>query len=354
MEARVKTGLPNDAAFMERAFVNLLRWLRPAQRMPAWAQYAITILLVLAALALRLALEDIYRYPFLTFYCAILLAALVFGWRPGFLATLLSGVFAFWFFIEPRGGGVFLLADGLVAFAAFIILGTVAAFTVAIARATVDDLAEANQRLAASDAQKAVLLVDINHRLKNSLHAIAGILSAEGRRMADAGARPLLEDAAGRLRVLARVHERLHLGPSANAALLVEMRGFLDALCADLRPTLVELRPVALRVSVDDVTLGVAQAVAVGLIVNELVTNALRHAFPGDRAGTVSVRLSGKDDGWLSLQVTDDGVGAKVEGGGTGTRLIRALAQQLGGTVEQRERQPGTEVTVRFPAAELG
>ncbi|MFC7538249.1 hypothetical protein ACFQU2_00695 [Siccirubricoccus deserti] len=76
----MKTGLPNDAAFMERAFVNLVRWLRPAQRMPAWAQYAITILLVLAALALRLALEDIYRYPFLTFYCAILLAALLFGW----------------------------------------------------------------------------------------------------------------------------------------------------------------------------------------------------------------------------------------------------------------------------------
>ncbi|MFC7538250.1 sensor histidine kinase [Siccirubricoccus deserti] len=174
---------------------------------------------------------------------------------------------------------MFLLADGLVAFTAFVILCMVAAFTVAIARATVNDLAEANQRLAASDAQKAVLLVDINHRLKNSLHAIAGILSAEGRRMADARVRPLLEDAAGRLRVLARVHERLHLGPSTDAALLVEMRGFLNALCADLRPTLIELRPVALRVSVDDVTLGVTQAVAVGLIVNELVTNALRHAF---------------------------------------------------------------------------
>jgi two-component sensor histidine kinase len=353
MEARVNTGLPSDAAPHEHGFVAVVQWLRPARRLPVWAQYAATILLVLAALALRFALEDVYRYPLLTFFPTILVAALLFGWGAGILAALLGGCLAFWFFVEPRGGGAFLLPDGLVALAAFIAVGIFAAFTVDTARATVDDLAEANRRLRAADAQKTVLLADINHRLKNSLHAVAGILSAEGRRMADTAGRMVLEDAAGRLRVLARVHERLHLGPSAKEATSVDMRGFLDALCADLRPTLVDLRPVALRLNVEDITLGVAQAIAVGLIVNELVTNALRHAFPDDRAGTVSVRLSSSSDGWLSLQVVDDGVGTKTDGSGTGTRLIRALAQQLGGTVEQPEQPRGIDVRVRFPVAEI-
>jgi two-component sensor histidine kinase len=66
----------------------------------------------------------------------------------------------------------------------------------------------------------------------------------------------------------------------------------------------------------------------------------------------VSVRLFGSSEGWLRLEVADDGVGAQTDGGGTGTRLIRALAQQLGGTVEQQEQQQGTSVIVRFPRTE--
>jgi two-component sensor histidine kinase len=108
----------------------------------------------------------------------------------------------------------------------------------------------AEERLRAADARKALLLADADHRLKNGLQAVAAILHGDGARSGDARVRAALEAAAGRLRVLARVHERLHLAGSAEAT-VVGMRDFLDALAADLRPTLLAGRPVALRVEVE-------------------------------------------------------------------------------------------------------
>jgi two-component sensor histidine kinase len=335
----------------QSAVLGLVRRLQTARRLPVWARYAATIGLVLLAFALRAALEGIYHYPFITFIPTFLLAAFLFGRGAGFAATLLSAALAFWFFVEPRYGAALVLPDRLVALAAFVAVGLLTAWIIETAVVTMEELAEANRRLAAADEQKAVLLTDINHRLKNSLHAIAGILAAEGRRAGDAAVRLALEDAAGRLRVLARVHERLHLGLGAEAASSVDMPGFLGALCADLQPTLVDLRPVVLRVAAEDIRLGVAQAISVGLIVNELATNAVRHAFPNDRAGSVTVRLHRGEPGMLRLEVADNGVGVGPHGenGGTGTRLIRALAQQLDGSVERERAQEGTRVVVRFP-----
>jgi PAS domain S-box-containing protein len=221
-------------------------------------------------------------------------------------------------------------------------------------------LAEA--RLRAADALKAALLAETNHRLKNALQAIAAILHRDGARSGDARVRAALADAAGRLRVLARVHERLHLGggdgdATAATAATVGVRGFLDALAADLRPTLLAGRAVALRVEVeDDVQLPAERAVPLGLIVNEAVTNALKHAFPEGRPGTVRVRLQRGEEGTLRLEVSDDGIGAPADRGGQratsgGTRLIGALARQLGGTAEWRG-PPGTAVVVAIPGPE--
>jgi two-component sensor histidine kinase len=343
--------------------LHLVRRLRPLRRWPAWARYAGGLLLLLTALAVRLALEGVYQYPFITFFPAVFLAASLFGRGPGLLAALLGGALAFWFFVEPRHGAALLMPDRVAAHAASIALGLLTAWVVDAAMASVEELGDANDRLeeairklAAADAQKAVLLDDINHRLKNSLHAIAGILAAEGRRAGEPDLRVALEDAAGRLRVLARAHERLHLGPGADDASSVDMPGFLGALCADLQPTLVDLRPVVLRATADSIRLGVARAIPLGLIVNELATNAVRHAFPEDREGTISVRLRRAEKGMLLLEVSDNGVGTASGGadGGSGTRLIRALAQQLGGSVEREITPHGTRVAVRFPEAEPG
>ena len=213
----------------------------------------------------------------------------------------------------------------------------------------------AEERLREDAARKALLLADTNHRLKNHLQAVAAILHGDGARSGDARVRAALEDAAGRLRVLARAHERLHLAGSPDAA-VVGMRDVLGALAADLRETLLAGRPVALRVEAEAVELAADRAVPAGLVVNEAVTNALKHAFPDGRPGTVLVRLRRREAGSLLLEVADDGIGAAPAGPegrggrGGGTRLIGALARQLGGEAEWRG-PPGTAVAVRFPEA---
>ncbi len=333
-----------------RVLVQALQRLRAARGLPSPARYGATVGIVLLAFAARLALEGVYSYPFITFFPAILISAFIFGRGPGFVATLAGALLAFWFFVEPRHGGAILLPSRLMALGMFVAIGLLAAAGIETMRAAVEELAEANRRLRASDLQKDVLLADINHRLKNSLHAVAGILSNDGRRSRDPFVSMALEDAAARIRVLARVHERLHLDFGAASASLVSMSEFLTSLSTDLQPTLVALRPVKLHVRVDEIRLGVAEAVSVGLLVNELVTNAMRHAFPDGRAGNIWLRLHRSGGSELRLEIEDDGIGAETHAdtGGTGTRLIQALAQQLGGTVERAGRNQGTKVAVRF------
>jgi two-component sensor histidine kinase len=108
------------------------------------------------------------------------------------------------------------------------------------------------------------------------------------------------------------------------------------------------------RASSAPIGLDAAQAVPVGLIVNEAVTNALKHAFPGERPGRVSVRLRRQGERGLRLEIADDGIGlpgggADAEGGGT--RLVRTLARQLGGRAAWHARPGGTTVAVAFPEA---
>lgn len=348
--------------------VDVMQRLRPMRGLPWWCHYAGAVALVLAAYAARLALDGIYHHPFLTFIAAMLIASLLLDHGAGLVATLLGAALAPRFFVEPGSGFGLGGTDAAMALGAFVGFGLFVAGTIEALRATADRLREANRQLAlanrrlelaersarAAAERRGVLLADINHRLKNSLQAVGGILDVEGRRTGDTVARTALEDAAGRLRVLARVHERLHLGGGEGSATAVSTRDFLDALCADLRATLLGAAPVSLHAHVEDIGLDAARAVPVGLITNEAVTNALKHAFPGGRRGAVSVRLGRCGEGWLRLEVADDGIGPATEGAGRaamgGTRLIRTLSRQLGGAAEWHG-PPGTTVVVRFPEA---
>lgn len=204
----------------------------------------------------------------------------------------------------------------------------------------------AEDALQSADRQKALLLADINHRIKNHLQSVVGVLEIASRRAESLDdARAALDQAARRLGVLGRVYDQLQLRDDATA---VRADRFLSDLCGDLRATLVGLRPIALRVQAEPVELDSTEAVNIGLIVNELVQNALKYAFPDDLAGTVAVRLERQDD-CLFLEVADDGVGRSdsTQSSGTGSRLLRALAQQLGGALEW-SGPPGTRAALRF------
>lgn len=217
---------------------------------------------------------------------------------------------------------------------------------IGIAR-NIDERKRAEEEVRSANQQKDLLLYDINHRVKNHLQSVMATLSLSRRRMPDDAAREAIDTTITRLSVLARVYDRLELKPGGEA--VVSARDFIRGLCADLQPTLIDLRPISLRTEVANEAIELGRAVSVGLVINEALTNALKYAFPDERAGNVDVSFTRGDDRFR-LEVADDGVGLSPEqrGSGTGTKLIRALAQQLAGTVEWHG-PPGTRVVLSFP-----
>ena len=131
---------------------------------------------------------------------------------------------------------------------------------------------------------------------------------------------------------------------------------FIQGLCDDLRTALIGLRPISMQVAVEHHVLSQDRAVAVGLILNELLTNALKYAFPENRHGHVRVSFERVGDEFV-LRVSDNGVGIAPErsaqGSGLGQRLVRSMAGQIGGMLEMKpdEGDPGTVATVHFPVA---
>ena len=123
----------------------------------------------------------------------------------------------------------------------------------------------------------------------------------------------------------------------------------LEGLCRDLAAAIVGDRPIAIEVEADDSEIGPHRGVFLGLLVNELVQNAVKHAFPEDGGGTIRVRWSAAGDGSWRLVVADNGVGLTASGDGTGRVLANAFASELGGTIAWRG-PPGTEVVV-LPAS---
>ena len=217
----------------------------------------------------------------------------------------------------------------------------------------ISDRKAAEDALKAADAQKQLLLFDINHRIKNHLQSVMGVLSLGARRAATLDeARAALDNGAGRLAVLGRVYDRLELGRGAS---VVDARSFIVELCSDLKLGLIGDRPVAILCSSVTASIEADRAVMLGMAVNELVQNALKYAFPADRAGIVGVDFVVDDRDYL-LTVGDDGIGfdpaAAPQGGGTGSRLLRAMARQLRGSLTITGEQ-GTRAELRFPVADV-
>jgi two-component sensor histidine kinase len=204
-----------------------------------------------------------------------------------------------------------------------------------------------------NEAQRAheqadLLLRELSHRVKNDVSNLVAILRLQAGR-ADEGAASQLLTAADRLIVLSRVHQRLSRhGHSA----FVDLSEFLEQLCADLDSTLLGVRAITLTCDIVPLHVPSGQAVAVGLIVNEMLTNAVKYAFPDGRAGRIHLALRWADGGTLELSVADDGKGfdPQKSSGGLGQKLIRSLTAQLDGSFECTSGPRGTRCVVLFPS----
>jgi two-component sensor histidine kinase len=200
--------------------------------------------------------------------------------------------------------------------------------------------------------QKDLLLREMTHRVNNSLSIIASVLMLKAATVQSEETRRHLHEAHQRVLAVATVHEQLH--PTAYGE-QVDMERYLARLCDSLAASMIlEDQPITLRVEAAAGALTSEQAVSMGLIVTELVINALKHAFPSGAAGTIVVRYEAGPTNWR-LSVSDDGVGitsSLVEPpakSGLGTSIVDALTRQLNGRLTTTNTSPGTTVSLTVP-----
>lgn len=213
------------------------------------------------------------------------------------------------------------------------------------------DLERAKAELEAGNQRLEVLLREVNHRVANSLQLVSAFVQMQASAV-DGEARAALKDTQRRIEAIIQVHRRLY---SAHDVESVDMRDYLKALVRELEDTLSsKASPRTLSLVADPVRLPTDKAVSVGVIVNELITNACKYAYRRGQAGEVRVRLIDEGQG-LTLTVEDDGVGmgedGVVQGTGLGGRLIRAMATSLDSKVVYETGHPGVRATLRLPAA---
>jgi two-component sensor histidine kinase len=200
-------------------------------------------------------------------------------------------------------------------------------------------------------AERELLLKEVNHRVKNSLQLVLSMLSLQGHGFKDPATRELFTKAISRVTAIAAIHERLYQDADP---LTVEMHTYLTGLCAELvrASGMEEHAQSRLQIEVEEMRLPTEHGVAVALVVNELVMNALKHAQPTSGPAVIDVRLVRHGGGLARLTVSDNGETPEQssnEVAGLGTQLIRMLARQLNGTVSI-ERAAGTyAVHVTFP-----
>lgn len=203
-------------------------------------------------------------------------------------------------------------------------------------------------------SQRDLLLREVNHRVKNSLQLASSLLSLQAARIADPQSRQSLTEMRGRINAIAAVHQRLYTSDRYDHVAIGE---FLGDLCAQLEQASASSGAKVDFQAIGEDQLPIIQAVPLALIVNELVTNALKHAFSPAKSGTVSVMLEHRADHALTLDVMDEGQGLPdgfdPRAGGLGMQIVTGLAAQIGGVFEVDSRPAGgTRFRVRVPAVE--
>jgi PAS domain S-box-containing protein len=219
--------------------------------------------------------------------------------------------------------------------------------------ATVIDISarkSAEEKIRASLCEKEVLLREVHHRVKNNLAVISSLLYLQSNYSADPQALGILRESQDRVQSMALVHESLYRSTNLSAVGFREyVRRLAEHLIATYRATTPAVR---LNLQMEPIELTIEQAIPCGLLLNELVTNVLKHAFRVERAPELTISGRCDAEGRCEIGVRDNGVGLPDGVGGDqtlGLRLVRLLATQLAADVSLRRVDPGTEARVSFP-----
>lgn len=321
---------------------------RLAPVMTPWVtQVGFGLLCAAAASMARAALDTIApgAGPFALGYPAVLIATLFGRWPAGAITGAVTIVYSWYFTLPAVDSFAFTNpSDGPRLIVNTLSYGLIVAIAERFRRAVRYAVSERDREVAERD----LFLQEFDHRVKNNFTLVAGLLDLQRRRTEDPATADALEKALARVESIARAHRHLYRGGSAPGT--VEMDSYIHELCDALAESLSLHTALTLDCRVSPVEMARDRAVSIGLVINELVTNAVKHAFPGRDTGRITVGFGACEDGGWLLTVADDGVGMSEETlangreGGLGQRLLDAFARQAGGTLDMESGPRGTTV----------
>ncbi|HEV2720192.1 MAG TPA: histidine kinase dimerization/phosphoacceptor domain -containing protein [Thermoanaerobaculia bacterium] len=212
----------------------------------------------------------------------------------------------------------------------------------------ITDRRRADELMQASLREKEALLREIHHRVKNNLQITSSLLRLQAGAIENAEARVVFSETQQRIRSMALVHEKLYQSTNLSR---IDFADYIRTLGELLfKSFAADPSRIQLKVEGDDVLLSIDTAVPCGLIANELLLNALKHAFPEETHGEIVVELADLGDGWCRMAVRDDGIGLPDDEttGTLGLQLVRGLVAQLDGTLQVERGRGGAGFTILF------
>jgi len=318
------------------------------QRTSSWPrsiQFTWTAVAVLIALLIQLPLEvKPMGGPFTVFVICVFISTLLFGRRAGWMAVILS-VFLSALFFEPLGSFKLVNIGDLAQIDLYALVAGVMVLMVDKIHHIILAQSAANDALVTESRHKSLQLREVAHRVANNFTSLDALLRQRAMASNDPKIKFGFEQASELVHIVARLNTRLSM---------LDRRGIIDSetslayVCDDLEAC----APANILVVCDAEShmLPLTWVISLGLVINELVTNSIKYAFPNNRDGTIRVAFS-RNGNFLRLLVEDDGVGmaGKVTGTGMGFPLLQAFSENLKWTVEQRSDARGTSTSVLLP-----
>ncbi len=313
---------------------------------PLLVELVVGLALAAVAYALRFALTPAIGQatPYSINFAAVAVAAVVAGWRSGVVAMVASQLLIWFLLVSPGADSTASAsaAGGLVASSVSMIILLV---TIGLYQREVDkSTAQREQRLTLLDEA----LREIDHRTRNNYQTVLAMIRLQAKASNNAEAKAALDQVADRIQAIGEASQRLAVDSSSLGAVRLD-----DHLCGLVKHIERGLSRdgIDLKCEVEEVTASSEKATSISIIVNELVTNAIKHAFNGVRPGSVWVR--GKSGNQFELIIGDNGAGiaakSQSNGSGLGSRLVESFARQLGAKHEVRSSGEGTTHRLLIP-----
>lgn len=313
-----------------------------SRALPVWLRYLMTTGAVAGVYGLTRgpAVDEVLR-PMI-YLAVVLLAGALLDRGNGLYATGLTALLMT--AVEGRN-----LQGGVWEVAAFVVLGVVISLVVEALHYGLVAISVEHKIATDAARDRQVLLNELSHRTRNDFANLATLLNLQARASNEVTA-AALRMAVDRVQAVARVHRKLTL---SGDRVVVDSKAYIDDLCENLQQTLGTARPICISWQAESYQLALRKAVPIGLILNEAVTNALKHAFPDERSGNIAIIFT-RAENLYELSVADDGIGLSSAPsplkGKLGHQLIELLAAQLGGKASvARADASGTVVRVTFP-----